>query len=127
MVVTIVVHVFVIKYNNISTTNQGHDTHYENMSLIKEQANCSATPAYYLFMYHNDPVAIDVYALSGLDFNNLNPPNLQMIRRINVTTPGLVNSGFRSGGGVYIESSLSLIFFSTRKRIVNKTRVNIYR
>lgn len=100
------------------------------MSLIKEQANCSATPRYYLLMYHNDPEAIDVYALSGLDFNNINPPsppNIQMIRRIEVTTPGLVNSGFRSGGGMYIESPLSLIFFSTRKRIVNRTRINIYK
>lgn len=111
-------------------TWQGTEQHYENMSLIKEQANCSATPRYYLLMYHNDPEAIDVYALSGLDFNNINPPsppNIQMIRRIEVTTPGLVNSGFRSGGGMYIESPLSLIFFSTRKRIVNRTRINIYK
>jgi hypothetical protein len=116
----------VIKYNNISTTNQGTDTHYENMSLIKEQASCSATPKYYLLMYHNDPEAIDVYSLNGLDFNNATPPDIQMVRRVSVRKPWLLSSGFRIGGGMYIENSWSIRFFSTEKGIANKTYINIY-
>lgn len=101
--------------------------YYENMSLIKEQANSSATPAYYVIMYHNGPEAIDIYSLSGLDFDNLNPPNIQMIKRVEVSKPWWLRNGFRAGGGVYITSPYQLTFFSTRMRLVNKTRINIYR
>jgi hypothetical protein len=107
-------------------TWQGTDTHYENMSLIKEQASCSATPKYYLLMYHNDPEAIDVYSLNGLDFNNATPPDIQMVRRVSVRKPWLLSSGFRIGGGMYIENSWSIRFFSTEKGIANKTYINIY-
>ncbi len=107
-------------------TWQGTDKHYENMSLIKEQARLCAIPKYYLLMYHNDPEAIDVYSLNGLDFNSLNPPDIQMIRRIKVNKPWLINSGFRNGGGMYIEGPYCLRFFSTEKRIFNKTYINVY-
>jgi hypothetical protein len=96
------------------------------MSLIKEQASCSATPKYYLLMYHNDPEAIDVYSLNGLDFNNATPPDIQMVRRVSVRKPWLLSSGFRIGGGMYIENSWSIRFFSTEKGIANKTYINIY-
>jgi hypothetical protein len=110
------------------TWQGANGTFYENMSLIKEQANSSTTPNYYIFMYHNNPDAIDVYSLSGLDFINLNPPNIQMIKRIEVSTPSVpVDNGFRAGGGVYISNPNRLTFFSTRMRLVNKTRINIYK
>lgn len=108
-------------------TWQGTDTHYENMSLIKEQASPSAIPKYYLLMYHNDPEAIDVYSLNGLDFNNANPPDIQMVRRVSVRKPWLLSSGFRIGGGMYIENSWKIRFFSTEKGIANKTYINIYK
>jgi hypothetical protein len=94
--------------------------HYENMSLLKVMEDSLTTPKYYLFMYHNNPEAIDVFSLSEPDLTS--DLDVQMIYRIKVSPK--IGSGFRMGGGLYIADENEIQIFSPQKHITGKTLIN---
>lgn len=95
---------------------------YECMSLIKEQQSNSTAPVYYMIMYNYDLESIDVFTLS--DPNLTTGIDIQMINRINIYPH---KKGFRMSGGIHVEETDRIRFFSTPKFVRNKTLINIFK
>ena len=107
-------------------------TKYENMGLLKEQENIYSQPNYYLFMYHNDPEAIDLFCLNGLSQGLNEKIDIQMVYRLNVIKNESIyddvfeNHGFRMGGGFEIIDQNHLRFFSTKTNIEDNNTLYTY-
>lgn len=95
------------------------DYNYEAMSLLKVQAPGSATPSYYMIMYHNTDSA-DVFALS--DPNLASDITLTMIYSLKFTPSG---PGMRYGAGVSITDENNLLFFSSLKHVMPSKSQNV--
>lgn len=92
---------------------------YESMSLVKTLESPTATPIYYMIMYHKSNAA-DVFELS--DPNLTSDLNVKLVYRLELPPN---NTGFRYGGGLAITDSENLRFFSTLKHVYDATSSNI--